>query len=70
MSKILCLLVALFWFGLGETWAMAAPGGLPRTFQNPQPDVGDDFGRSIAVIGENVLVGAPSDDNPNPCRRP
>jgi len=39
-----------------------ADGNLLRTFVNPAPDNGDAFGRSIAAVGHNVLVGARLDD--------
>lgn len=63
MTKTRYLLVAVILIGCAQTSALAAPGDLLLTFRNPQPDVGDDFGRSLAVIGEkNILVGAPADD--------
>ncbi len=37
-------------------------GSLIRTFQKPTPVSGDNFGRSVYPIGNNVLVGAPGDD--------
>lgn len=37
-------------------------GDLLRTFQNPTPGNDDRFGRSIGVAGNNVLVGAYTDD--------
>ena len=40
----------------------AANPDLVKTFHNPRAGVGDEFGRSVAAIGENVLVGAPYDD--------
>jgi hypothetical protein len=39
-----------------------ATGALLRTFPNPTPADGDDFGYSVASVGGNVLVGAPFDD--------
>lgn len=36
-------------------------GGLLRTIQNPTPGVGRHFGRSLAVAGRHLLVGAPID---------
>ncbi len=35
---------------------------LARTFLNPTPAADDNFGRSVAALGGNVLVGAPNDD--------
>ncbi|MHC4400211.1 MAG: M56 family metallopeptidase [Planctomycetota bacterium] len=40
----------------------AATGKVLRTFLNPSPDHDDGFGYSIAVLGNNVVVGAPFDD--------
>ena len=37
-------------------------GALLRTIVNPAPAVGDNFGRAVAVDGDLLLVGAPSDD--------
>jgi len=37
-------------------------GGLLQTFNNPTPAVDDEFGRSVAAVGNNVLVGSPLDD--------
>jgi hypothetical protein len=40
----------------------AATGDLLRTFRNPEPATGDLFGRSVALHGDTVLIGAYSDD--------
>lgn len=37
-------------------------GTLQRTFDNPNPAVGDNFGYSVAGVGANVLIGAPVTD--------
>ena len=37
-------------------------GAVLRTFANPHPGPGDDFGATVAAFGVNVLVGAPLDD--------
>jgi filamentous hemagglutinin family protein len=37
-------------------------GALLQTFNNPNPGVGDFFGRSVAAVGSNVLIGAHSAD--------
>lgn len=37
-------------------------GALLQTFNNPNPGVGDLFGRSVAAVGSNVLIGAHSAD--------
>ncbi|MEO6026113.1 MAG: DUF4215 domain-containing protein [Candidatus Binatia bacterium] len=41
-------------------------GALLRTFQNPNPGPGDDFGAAVAGLGSNVLVAAPADDTAGP----
>jgi Zn-dependent metalloprotease len=35
-------------------------GALLQEFGKPGPAAGDQFGRSVAVLGDNVLIGAPS----------
>ena len=37
-------------------------GALLQTFDDPTPTTGDDFGNSVAISGNNVLVGASGDD--------
>lgn len=37
-------------------------GALLQTFNNPNPGVGDFFGRSVAAVGENVLISSHSSD--------
>jgi len=37
-------------------------GTLLRTFNNPNPAPGDFFGRSVAAVGTDVLIGVPSAD--------
>lgn len=37
-------------------------GALLRTFNNPAPGLGDNFGWSVAAVGNKVLIGAPYDD--------
>ena len=37
-------------------------GALLATFLNPTPATGDDFGCSVAAVGNNVLIGTPGDD--------
>lgn len=39
-----------------------ATGALLQTFNNPNPGVGDYFGRSVAAVGSNVLIGSHSSD--------
>ena len=52
--------------GAGDTGAAylfnGSTGALLRTFQNPTPADSDYFGRSVADVGSNVLVGADGDD--------
>jgi hypothetical protein len=40
----------------------AGTGNLLRTFLNPAPGLNDEFGKSVAISGDNVLVGAPLND--------
>ena len=37
-------------------------GNLLRTFNDPTVTNGDEFGASVALVGNHVLIGAPSDD--------
>jgi hypothetical protein len=39
----------------------ATTGGLLQTFNNPTPEGGDQFGSSVAISGNHVLVGARND---------
>lgn len=48
--------------GPGGGVALAQGWTLARTFLNPTPADGDNFGYSVAAVGTNVLVGAPFDD--------
>jgi hypothetical protein len=41
----------------------ATTGGLIGTLNNPTPNVGNNFGRSVAVSGTVALVGAPPDES-------
>ncbi|MEE8451772.1 MAG: Ig-like domain-containing protein [Thermoguttaceae bacterium] len=41
----------------------ASTGNLLRTLHNPTPEEDDQFGRAVAAVGENVLVGARFDDS-------
>jgi len=40
----------------------ATTGNLLQTFNNPTPVSGDNFGTSVSLSGNNVLVGTPFDD--------
>ncbi len=40
----------------------SATGALLQTFNNPTPATGDQFGYSVAISGNNVVIGAPYDD--------
>jgi hypothetical protein len=42
--------------------AQAPPFDLVQTIRNPSPSSGAQFGYSVALVGENILVGAPFDD--------
>ncbi|MGK7877290.1 MAG: PEP-CTERM sorting domain-containing protein [Xenococcaceae cyanobacterium] len=44
----------------------ATTGGLLKTFLNPSVDPGDAFGGTIAIEGNNVLIGATRDDTSAP----
>jgi len=44
----------------------ATTGDLVHTLQNPSPDYNDCFGTSLAMIGDNILVGAHGDDTTSP----
>jgi hypothetical protein len=57
--------------GMDPTWAFASgaaylfnaqTGAYLRTFTNPTPAVVDMFGWSVALSGNNILIGAPGDD--------
>ena len=63
MKKVLipiALFLAVLFSGAKESAAL--PGDLLHTFNNPDPAADDYFGRSVAGVGNNVLVGAPGDD--------
>jgi len=40
----------------------ATTGNLLQTFNSPEPNTGDLFGRSVSISGNNILIGAPFDD--------
>ena len=42
--------------------ALAAPGELLQTFENPNPSNRDDFGRALATFDGDLLVGSPFDE--------
>ncbi len=48
--------------GVVPTLARAAPGDLLQTFRNPTLSINDRFGRSVAAVGNKILVGASWDD--------
>jgi FG-GAP repeat len=57
-----CLLALVSLLGTGPARAQEPPFDLVRTFRNPNPSVDAEFGYSVALVGSNVLVGAPFDD--------
>jgi Ca2+-binding RTX toxin-like protein len=46
----------------GAAYLFDSTGVLLQTFNNPTPAAGDQFGTSVSVSGNNILVGAPFDD--------
>jgi len=48
--------------GLGASSALAKPGDLLRMFQKPTPAANDDFGCSVAAVGNKILIGAYRDN--------
>jgi len=46
----------------GSAYLFDTTGNLLQTFNNPTPGSGDQFGNSVSVAGNNVLVGAMGDD--------
>lgn len=42
----------------GATYLFNSSGGLLQTFLNPTPASGDNFGSSVAAVGDKVLIGA------------
>jgi hypothetical protein len=60
-SSALLLALPLL-LGAAATRAQEPPFDLVQTFRNPNPSAGAQFGYSVALVGNNVLVGAPFDD--------
>jgi hypothetical protein len=58
MNKLCVALVCL----LVASPALAVPYSLTHTFDDPTPGFNDDFGFSVSVSGDNVLVGSRLDD--------
>ncbi|MGA1825943.1 MAG: hypothetical protein ACMUIP_14905 [bacterium] len=46
----------------GAAYLFGQDGNLIQTFLNPTPDITDRFGRTVAAVGNNVLIGAYLDD--------
>jgi hypothetical protein len=46
----------------GSAYLFNSTGVQLQTFENPNPDPGDQFGFSVAGVGTNVIIGAPNDD--------
>ena len=40
----------------------AVTGNLLHTFNDPNPAAGDNFGDTVAISGDNVVIGVPRDD--------
>jgi len=47
---------------VGQAFLFDRSGALLQTFDNPQPVNGGNFGRSVAIAGSNVLIGADGND--------
>ncbi|MDH3501298.1 MAG: hypothetical protein OEL69_02170 [Nitrosopumilus sp.] len=47
----------------GSVYLFDTSGNLLQTFENPTPDSGELFGYSVAISGNNILVGAPGDNS-------
>jgi FG-GAP repeat len=62
ISRIPALLALGLLLGAGAALAQEPPFDLVRTFRSPSPSAGAQFGYSVALVGSNVLVGAPFDD--------
>ena len=46
----------------GAAYLLNSSGNLLQTFNNPLPNDFDDFGHSVAISGDNILIGADGDD--------
>ncbi len=46
----------------GEAYLLDGNGNVLLNITNPQPHSGDEFGNSVAKVGEKIVVGAPTDD--------
>jgi hypothetical protein len=51
--------------GAGSVYVFDKHGRFQTTIWNPFPGIGDNFGASVAIVDENIIVGAPSDDDPD-----
>jgi hypothetical protein len=60
-SRVLLLALPLL-LGARAGLAQEPPFDLAQTIRNPSPGAGAQFGYSVALVGQNVLVGAPFDD--------
>jgi hypothetical protein len=49
-------------FDSGIAYLFDTQGALLHTFQNPTPGSGDHFGRSLAAVGDRIVIGAMGDD--------
>ena len=52
--------------GVGQAHLFDTTGTLLQTFNDPTPTISDRFGLSVAIDGNNVLIGAPQDSTNNP----
>jgi len=51
--------------GAGSVYILDKNGSLQTTIWNPAPSVNDAFGESVAIDKDKIIVGAPSDDDPD-----
>ncbi len=70
------VVVGAYWYstggyGIGAAYVFdAASGQLLQTLNNPSPAAYDEFGRSVAVSGDTILVGTPMDPPYSPVYNP
>lgn len=59
--KALSTTMAMFCCAFAST-ALAQTFSLKHTFLNPTPEMSDEFGVAVAAVGNNILIGARSDN--------